>query len=192
MLLASPALALNEACVDECQKVCSISNSLCIMVYEPTACANVQAQCEEGCPERCSCLNGCANVCPKTIKPDDYKESDVHMSKTGSVSCMERCPSTCSVVMGQMFVESAAHSDNEILAQAAQTAKQVSQQSQVMMNAVVSQIQVAEEAYTQNVMKILTYCTTSDDQDISKTAEMFINNFIGAQEYQQKYVEHDE
>merc|ERR1719357_2390149 len=182
MLLSAPALAQDDACVSECHQVCSAANSLCFMdVLKPGACANAQAQCEQGCSGSCSCLTGCAASCLAEACAD----GDL-ICKSRSVICMESCPSKCSAMMAQMVLESAAHSDNAMVAQAAQNVASASQQVQQMMNAVVSQVSQAEQAYAQNVQNMLAAGATSDIGVVAQIATVMSNNFNAAQEYVEK------
>merc|ERR1719357_1909722 len=182
MLLSAPALAQDDACVAECHQVCSVANSLCFMdVLKPGACANAQAQCEQGCSGSCSCLNGCASSC----LAESCADGDL-ICKSRSVICMESCPSKCSAMMAQMVLESAAHSDNAMVAQAAQNVASASQQVQQMMNAVVSQVSQAEQAYAQNVQNLLAAGVSSEIGLVSQISTVMSNNFKAAQEYVEK------
>merc|ERR1719341_3023103 len=179
LLLAAPALALDDACVAECHQVCSAANSLCFMdVLKPGACANAQAQCEQGCSGSCSCLNGCASSC----LAESCADGDL-LCKSRSAVCMGKCPAQCSAMMAQMVLESAAHSDNAMVAQAAQNVAAASQQVQQMLNAVVSQVSQAEQAYTQNVQKMLDAGASSEIGVVAQIATSMSNNFNAAQEY---------
>merc|ERR1719458_2440032 len=96
---------------------------------------------------------------------------------------MESCPSKCSAMMAQMVLESAAHSDNAIVAQAAQNVAAASQQVQQMMNAVVSQVSQTEQAYAQNVQNLLDAGMSSEIGVVAQIATSMSNNFNAAQEY---------
>merc|ERR1719339_325465 len=105
-----------------------------------------EAQCEQGCSDSCSCLNSCASSC----LAESCADGDL-LCKSRSAVCMGKCPAQCSAMMAQNVLDSAAHSDNAMVAQAAKNVAAASQQVQQVMNAVVSQASQVEKAVEQNV-----------------------------------------
>merc|ERR1711934_658967 len=184
LLLAAPALAQDDACVSECHQVCSVANSLCFLdVLQPGACAMAKGQCEKGCSASCSCLNGCTSSC----LAENCADGD-SICKSRSVECMGLCPAKCSAMMAQNVLDSAAHSDNEMVAQAAQNMAAASQQVQQVMTAVVSKAEEVEVAAEQKLEEVLATGASSDSQVVSKISTVLSNDLKAGQEYVQKLV----
>jgi len=173
LLLAAPALA-DDACTAECHQVCSVANTLCIAdLLQPGACAEALAQCEQGCSGSCSCMNGCTSLCLE----ESCADNDV-MCKSRSVVCMGKCPAQCSVAAAQMFLESAAHSDNPMVAGAAQTVAVVAQQAQQLMAAFVSELKKAQEAQLSVLHNVLKAGMSSANTVVAQIATFFNGNLI--------------
>merc|ERR1719239_825560 len=182
LLLAAPALAQDDACTAEYHQVCTASNSLCFLDnLQPGACAMAKGQCEKGCSGSCSCLNGCTSSC----LAESCADGDL-LCKSRSVVCLGKCPAQCSAMMAQNVLNSAAHSDNKMVAQAAQGVATASQQVQQMLNAVVSQASQVEKAVEQNVMKMLVAGASSKNQVVAQISTVLSNNLNAGQEYVKK------
>ena len=108
---------------------------------------------------------------------------------------MGKCPAQCSVAAAQMFLESAAHSDNPMVAGAAQTVAVVSQQATKMLTAFVGEVKKAQDAQInvlQNVLKagidsdnvIVSHIATSLNTALQASvaqAQQLVNMFMGGQ-----------
>ena len=83
---------------------------------------------------------------------------------------MGKCPAQCSVAAAQMFLESAAHSDNPMVAGAAQTVAVVAQQAQQLMTAFVGEVKKAQDAQVHVMQNVLKAGIDSDNAIVSQIA----------------------